>query len=448
MGFFDRLFTGKKSLENIKLSGLGLWIDERIKYETQGIVKESKDALMAVGELVQKIRSDVTLLDGRGYNDIEPRYDKILRTAKPSYAKSMLKALEGLDFKGSAFDEIQAYRARLAAALDTIGKVNFGDGKFLMIAFQDDMIKIQGNCKRLLAEKERLDGISSSNKSLQEITELKKEYGRYLGVIASQEKLRVDSLSLKRAIDASKKSLSLAASELDRLKNGSDAVKVGKLNSEIESVESDIREIESTIHSLLSPLKPALRKYQRPSAEAAGLIRRKLPSRVESMRLPPEGDSFRAYEKTVLDNTHSKIVKSLQDNPAEAFLTSTESDFEAIFSGLANACKSESIALKDSGKTIKKIEAASSILTDDVRKRHASLTSKLKNVQAEMSMIPLREAEGKISNDIHQLEHSLKNDMEYLKDVEAKLMDSAAESGREVEELKTKLLGLGFALSE
>ncbi|MFH1055073.1 MAG: fused MFS/spermidine synthase [Candidatus Altiarchaeota archaeon] len=42
-------------------------------------------------------------------------------------------------------------------------------------------------------------------------------------------------------------------------------------------------------------------EYQRPAAKAAGLIRRKLPNQVESLRLPPEEDSFRAYDMVGVD---------------------------------------------------------------------------------------------------------------------------------------------------
>jgi predicted nucleic acid-binding Zn-ribbon protein len=306
MGFLDGLFGGKRTVEQVRLSGLDSWFEDRLNSEASGLVERSEGVLGSINDLIVKLRADIEALGGAEYRDIDPRYDKIVRTAKPSYVKSMLKALDGLEFKGGGFEDIVAYERGLAGGLDIIGRVNFGDGKFLLFAFQDEMGAIQGGCKRLLDAEEKLKGILSSNREINTLTELKGKHVKYVELKRQARRIRTDAGFLRGKIDSSGARLRELRDELNRLHGSGEYGRLNELRERLLSTESEIKSINSRIHSALSQLKHGLRKY----------------------------------EKNTLDPAKVKLLRNIQDNPVEAFLTAGQGDVAAMLDGVAEASQS------------------------------------------------------------------------------------------------------------
>jgi len=413
MGFLDDLFGGKKTAEQVSLAGLDGWLQGRIDAETSDIISDCEGALESINDLIPQIRADVKALGERELKKIDSRYDKIVRSAKPGYVKSMLNALERLEYSGRTYDDIAAYRRRLPDALDTVGKVNFGDGKFLTFAYRDDMTLIQTGCKRLLDEKEELDSIIQSARELPALTWLKEKHKKHQETTAQLRNLEGETKTLTKMISDDEGGMKSAEHEIGRLEVSHEAERARKIKSEIEEIAGEVKSTETPIHYHLSPLTQALRKY----------------------------------EKTQLDSKQMNLVKALIEDATRAFLAADQVEIEKVLAGLSDSIKSGGITVKDPDKTLKKIEHARETLNDEMRTKHHNLKGKLTKLHRELESIKVGEEIERLNKDITALKASIVNHTHKRKDLQDKTKVMKTESEKILDEIKTGLKEMNVELT-
>jgi hypothetical protein len=413
MGFLDSLFGGRKN-ENLQvtLPKLQQWLTTEMGNESAEVVSEASDAIASIGEVVGKLQSDLLALQAAGANEVHPRYDKIVKTARPAYVKSVSIAIEGLQFRGENLDEIKAYRDRLATALDALGKAGFGDGKFLMFAFQDEMKRIQGGCKRLLEMKEVLDGILVSNDRLKSLTDIKAKQGAYLDAITMLEGAKADSLRQEEDIRANASERGRLESELGRLRNGPEYAKVGMLKLELAAAQDGIRTVESEAHHALGPLKSSLRKYG----------------------------------KTAYDANKGRLALALEEDSVATFFAANPQEVGAVLDGIEESINKGSITIKDSDKVLRRISDAKSVLTEAMISKRDRLANEEKRINDDLNAITAVCTEEKILSDIRALEAAVERIRAEQLEVKKRAAAFEGESALALESLRKSLLEFGVDL--
>jgi hypothetical protein len=413
MSFLDSLFGGeKRELEQVRLPELESWLAKRIEEESAGVVADAKETITSIEDIVSKIRQDIKVLQAAGANEVHPRYDKIVKTARPAYVKSMLLTLEGLDFKGGNLEDIRAYDNRLASALDAIGKAGFGDGKFLMFTFQDEMKRVQGGCKRLLDKKEELDKILSSNDELKVLDDARKNYSLYREKIRRKDAAQTDILRLGRSIADGQEELKRLDSELESMRRSPQHTRAEELKKELIEAEDKVRLTETAVHNTLGPLKSALRKYG----------------------------------KTAFEADKGKLAIMLEEDTVDTFFKSSPDAVHALLDGLEESIKKGSISIKDADKTLKRISAARGQLTKDTQSRRNELAQDVNRIKQGLSSLS-SSMEDKAQNDAHSLMLTVEKAKTDLAEAEERLSMIKKESGEAYESLKASMLALGVELA-
>jgi hypothetical protein len=156
LGFLDKLF-GKKVEEEekplvIQLEGLGPWLERRIK-ETE---RDAIERLKPVMEEIQDSRDAAkeVVLEIKEYEfppDIKKRVYKPVLTSKPAYAKAMLDGLGAIDSREArSFEDLEEFHKAVLNVMKVIQKTQLGKGRYMTIAFRDEMLKIGTALNRII----------------------------------------------------------------------------------------------------------------------------------------------------------------------------------------------------------------------------------------------------------------------------------------------------------
>jgi hypothetical protein len=372
MGFLDGLFGGEKKRTLVASGELDSWLKSEISSESSGVIAKATPIVDSIEKIIQRLKVGIGALDAAGFNDIDPRFDKIVRTAKPGFVRSMRLALEAPKLQRSDFSGLSDYDKQLATCLDAIGKASIGDGKFLQYAFQQEMIRVQADCRRLLDAREELSRTLTSNKRLAGLEIAVSGRARY---IETQKKTKIIKEELTAILEAQAKdeqSLAALSLQLQKLESSAEFARISAHKERLTVMEHEISRTESEIHQSLGPLQSA----------------------------------FRRYEKVVADPSLAKLAKSLEHAPVETFLNATASEIDAVLEGLAKNLGNGSLAMKDADKVIKKVEVARSQLTEEFRLRHKRLAEDAIRLRHSMDLLPQAKEKDRLLHEINALRHS------------------------------------------
>ncbi|MFH0862575.1 MAG: hypothetical protein V1875_06035 [Candidatus Altiarchaeota archaeon] len=412
MGFFDGLFGGGSKPKRIPLARLDGWIEDRLRSDADAMAEDAGPVAASAGELVARLREDLAGLDASGFNDIDPRYDKIVRTAKPAYVKSMLLAAEGLAAPIGGLDDLRAYEARLGEALDTMGKVSFGDGKFLTFAFRKEMGRVQGDCRKLLDAREKLQGILISDTESAKLSEVKERLNRYLELVGKSKALTEESERLRLEAESARKTAASLESELQALRGSPQYATMMEARGGLSVLEGRVSAMDSKAHMALSPLRSGLRKY----------------------------------EKLLLDKAQAKLTAGLQENPADAYFSAQDGAVEALLEGFVQAVSKGSVSLKDSEKTLRKVESARKELDDGLRREYFSLRDELMKQRMSVQSMPEAAKEDALGREIGSAKEKAARSEAGAKEANEKASHYSEDAGCGLASLKESLKGLALEL--
>jgi len=414
MGFFDFILQPKRAPEKIGLDGLDAWVSGRLEAESGILFRNALPLVESSQGLLAELRRYVLALDGAGREEIHPRYDKIVQTAKPAYVKSMLQALDGLSYRGSSLGDVVEYDRRLAAALDAIGKASFGDGKFLPVAYQAEMARIQPCARRLLSARDGLAAALAADGNMKAYSQVKEMLAEHSMLVSRGRRLEADASSYSDAAAAARRKAAKLSVDLERLRGSGDYRRIRELRARFQTLEGEGKGIESAIHSALSPLKSALRRYG----------------------------------KTVADPRMAKLADALQDKPVDTYLSVEDGEVEGILKGLSGALASGSLSLKDQDKTLDKLDAAKSAFTRDYRGMLRSHAIEAAAISREIGSSKVAEAERKLLSEIRSLEEAAQARVNEAAEAKAKSEALRTEAAQKLSEVKVKLTGLEIELAE
>ncbi len=391
MGFLDSLF-GKEEPDEVELSfgEVGDWLRDKQATESAKVSSEAQPILENVGKLLKEIRRGLQKLDSSKADGMNERIAKVVATSKPAYVESMLRSVdtleEGLDKPPGG------YSVLLKDELESIGKANFGDGRYLQLSYQQLMNDIQVRCKRLLEQSERLGEITGEG----EYAALQREYDGIKQLMSSAEDVGSQIKEAEEAVASKESELKTLESDLHGAVQESEGEEVKSVRERVERAESALKSVEDSIHSHVGGLRRVLRKFTRHS--------------------PPD----------------AKLISSLLDDPVAGFLKSDEGQFNSMMLGLKSAVESGRLKLKSREKSLAKVDEALNDLTPALRQEHSKRESDLSAAREAFDGIEVfgrrRRLEGRVE--------SARTDLDGVRSDLSKLRSKLGETEAEVKKRK------------
>ncbi|MFH1403424.1 MAG: hypothetical protein ABIH11_04065 [Candidatus Altiarchaeota archaeon] len=411
MGFLDFIFgKGGSDDKHVEFGRAGAWADCRIRELDAVRLKSAQPILDDIRGTVGRLGAGVERLSKQKLSDdVDERFAKIVRTNLPTYLKSMSNVVSSLKSSADDVGDLREYDGRLRESLDSIGKINFGDGRYLGFVFQDAMRGVHTECKNLLDEQEKLSElleVSEEESSLRQVSE------RHAAFVRS-EKERADMEDRIRKLEADLKvkqrTLSEHVDRINELSKKPDPA-VEELKDRVGKTVEGRRDIEQSIHASISRLKRGLRKFEKYSP------------------------------------ADSELTARIIEKPVNTFLECGQDEFNSMLSGFETAVREDKIKLKDKDKTVSRIREAVGTLTEEVRREHAELSAHEKELKAELEgMKAFREGE-KLEEAARKLREDVDGLSEELRKSRGRLEDKKSEMDALRKELTEKMLALGVSV--
>lgn len=415
MNFFDKLF-GKQNVkrdESIKfrLGELDDWLRDKGEGRKKRIYKEAAPILGEISKGIKNIKNQALKIDAlKCPHEIPERARKVIITSKPAFIRGILDAIKDVEEEPRE-EDLEAFNGKLQNALSTLLKVSIGQGRYLPLAFGEELEGIKRKSKYLFEKKKELEELVGDNelKDIEKDFEILKE--RFL-LLSS-----LDKESMKFTDELGK-----LKSERERLQSEYKGVDQTKGFKDFLGKEHKLKEIkekregtENYIYNLLTPLKRPLRRFRKFIQEKG----------------TPGEISIREIENYI-------------QNPMEMFLSVECKDINLLLERMKRAIDKGELGIKEQEKK-KTISKINSVLSSDLGKLKEDLLflkgaeEKISNeIESSSVLLKKRDLENRISRINREI--ALKEDeIEKIKRKRGKLDGEIEELKRDLEERLSNL---------
>lgn len=266
MGFLDKLF-GKKEEEKplvLSLEEVKPWLEDKIR-------EAEKEALDRLGPSVGEVENSrdtakEAVLGIRDYEfppDIKKKMYKPVLTSKPTYAKAMLDGLGTIHTnEAKSIKELEEYHKTTLGTMKAIQKTQLGKGRYMLIAFREDMLRIGTALNSIIDTLNSLgEGLEEEKKKLSRLRELNSktdELNRMAGTVRRTDKKGEDEeiRGLMRKREA-------AEEKLTKLLKSGEYGEWVKAQKKLESIKKETGGHMSRIVNSFAPLARVFRKYKK-----------------------------------------------------------------------------------------------------------------------------------------------------------------------------------------
>jgi hypothetical protein len=347
MGFLDSLFGAKKpEAVEVGFSDLDAWFKSRLDSINRGKLEKTRPVLKSINEIIGGLRKDVEGLASEELSaGVDERFAKIVRTNKPVYVKGMGRVIDSLESSIEDVGDVAEFNGIFKENLELIGKINFGDGRYLGVVYQDIMRRIHSKCKLLLDEQEKLSELVKADDEEEGLREVEAEYRRFVEARREYERMKKDLADSKSKLRDEEDRLVRDKRELAGILEKTRNPEAERIRGELEAALSEKTGIENRIHSSVSKLKRGLRKFGRYSTAESDLVRR------------------------------------LLDNPVECFLNSDMDELSRMLAGFKTAVEEGKIKLKNRDKVLSRIGVAGRELSEKSRDDYARVSGKASDLK-------------------------------------------------------------------
>jgi predicted nucleic acid-binding Zn-ribbon protein len=414
LNFFDRLFGKEKkggSSDEIGSGELRSLLEGRIKTRREEIYGECAPLLKEIFSDAEGINAAALLLGARDLQGVmHVTAHKIILSSRPKFVRGVVNALSSLERKPADYDELVSFGQGLHAALSALAKLNVGEGRYLPIAFGEDMEDIRKRTKRLALNASKLGEnigsdvaiLSSALESLDKVDSLGEE----------QRKLAGSKPELEDRIVACETKISGLEAELDSLDKSPEFEELKKFEAGIKDAESHLESIEQQIFNRLSPLERPIRKFRK-SAKGSG------------------------YDPHML----KRIDEYMQD-PVKCFLSDDDCELMQMLADVRDAAVCGKFDLKDKDKLLARIDAALGIDGRELRSEHSRLIALRCDLRKRAESSPIKERRKSIGDEILRLKREMGDKIEESRrlmkhggDIEGRIAEMRAELERKLEKL-------------
>ncbi|MBD3387342.1 MAG: hypothetical protein GF416_00145 [Candidatus Altiarchaeales archaeon] len=354
MGFLDMLFGGgddspeEAELEFSEVKG---WLDGWFERFNREKVKKARPVVEEVDRIISGLERDVQHLGSlKVAKNVDKRFAKVVRTNKPAYVEGMSRIVKALK-DGLDDSDLRSYSDVLEENLESIAKVNVGDGRYLGAVYPEELQKIQTKCKQLLDSRDMLKEIMEPGEDEKELIAVREEYE---GLSEDLEGLD----GLRKSLEDSENHLREETAHVGEMRERLEEVverlgtgEVKALRDGLGSAEKGLKGVESLIHSSIAGLARGLRKFSRHS-------------------LPD-----------------SKLVERILEDSVEGFLESDIVEFQDMLGRFETSVDEGKVRLKDREKVLARIKGVRETLTADVKEQHAKLNAEVREMRSRLDAV-------------------------------------------------------------
>ncbi|MFQ5800563.1 MAG: hypothetical protein ACE5HH_02435, partial [Candidatus Hydrothermarchaeales archaeon] len=269
---------------------------------------------------------------------VKERTYKPILTSKPVYVRGMLEGLKGIkDKKPETFEELESFYVGITKSLKAIQAIQLKQGKYMMHAFRNEMLKLGTALNKIIDETKKLEdevvGVRDFIQEREVVTKNIAFLKEKLGGIDEEKEKAAKQRERAKALDLE---VERVEDVIQTLENSQQFKELLKMKEELAAISSAQKNLEGTILKSMSPLMRPFRKYQKS---------------VENGRS--------SVEKDVLEK-----LRKYQTSPKTAFASEAPQNLilERILAGLEDAIKKGHINLdkRERKKTLSRIEDLSS----------------------------------------------------------------------------------------
>lgn len=406
MGWWNKFFGNspkketKEPLKEINFSELKKWLEEKREAKRKEVEKEAQPLIRDIHHTLEELRELTMELKNKDLPpEIPKRPRKIIKTSRPAFVEGLSKSLNlG---KNLTLEELQV---KLPESLNKIGKLLASKGRYLPLAFSDELEAIGKRANQLLREGEKLKSFSLRDKNLEQsllqyakIKQFQKELKK---LAVSQEQIKQQLTKLHQE----KKNLEEEAKEIEKSEKMKDFLQEQIWQKEIIQEKE---KIEAELYNFLSPLKRSLKKFRR--------------------YLQVEGRG-------------NKEIQGYLDEPVNQFLHTPE---ESLLN-LLNEIKRTALQIKIKPRDLAKVEEAYNEFNElkKLKSRYFQIKTKEKEIQeALLSFNVVRERE-KMNQEIGSIQREINLKEEQLEKIKGQETEREEEIATLKSELQTRINNL------
>ncbi|MEA3254340.1 MAG: hypothetical protein U9Q22_00715 [Candidatus Altiarchaeota archaeon] len=350
----DKLFGKKVEVvdESIRfrLNELDDWLRDRMDEKEEKIHKEAAPILGEITKHIRNIKKQALKIDTlKCPDEIPQRARKVIITSTPAFVRGILDAIKGVEEK-PAKEDMNTFNDKLQNTLSTLLKVSMGQGRYLPLAFGDELMEIRKESKQLFEKKKELeellrgDALNDVKKDLETLKE------KSLLPPALDKELMQFNDELKK-VKTEKERLHNEYNGLDQTKDFKD---LSEKKHQLKVIKEKKEGIENEVHNLLTPLRRPLKMFRR------FIVEKEMPE--------VEG------------------IKDYIQNPVEMFFSGEEEDINRLLEKMRSVMEEGELGIKEQERS-KILFKINSLLNTDLEK-------------LKKDFLFLKRREGEISNEI------------------------------------------------
>ncbi|MCX6695694.1 MAG: hypothetical protein NTU61_05315 [Candidatus Altiarchaeota archaeon] len=266
MGLLDFFkSSGESRGKELSFAELGCWIIGEQERLGRDVVKQAQPLVKESERLVDGIRVSVKQLDATEIpENMFERAEKIVKTSKPDYVRSMNDAIKGLEYgRTDDFTGLLEFSASLEKTVNALGKIDATRGRYLFFGFEEQQKEIQRKGRKLMETQERLKKLLESDGRIREIGALMQQHNGINGLIAGREAAVKELSDVNARIKEAEGGIKETFSRLKEESSKKEYALLEALKERLSEARVERQNVEDKILRTISPFKKDLMKYRR-----------------------------------------------------------------------------------------------------------------------------------------------------------------------------------------
>jgi len=412
--FFDTFFGRKKeasSQTKINSKALTEWLDGRMNEKSGSICNKARPLISEIKKNLDEIKTQTeNIKNTECPEDIPKRARKIVRTNQPKFVNSMRAILGSADLvEPSNYSELQDFHARLNETLGNLGKSIVSHGRYLPIAFGNEILTIQKACNELARLNGKIAELLGENRDAETVNEIRSRILELNKIAGDIKKLGSEKTRLESDLNNARGDINALDKKIESLERGNAARELNNLKSLIAEHESGLEGLNNLVYEKLAPLKRTLKKIER------------------------------LVEDEEISGRNLAGVGGYITNPVDAFLTSDSEKFRLMLEDVKVLLLENKLELddKEKSRTVEKVNTALRELTPKVREERARIAEDIEALKRKVSAFTLDSELNKLAKTKEAMERSIletQKELESNKNKRSKLTNDETELKREITE--------------
>ncbi len=273
MGFLHRLLglkdseqPAEKTVLSISVGQVAVHLDALLEGMREACFRDSKNLVEDIVRHKKAAREAVELIRDLEFDeDIKDRTYRPILTSKPVYVKGLLDAFRGIrEESPKNYTGLAEFYEGFTKALKAIQSVQFKQGRYVAVAFRDEVLKLGTLLNKMIDASNELGKCTGDIARLEdESEEILKHVTRLKELLNESEKGGEEERRKREALIALESEISRLDAALRSLEESTGYREFIKRKEELEGLTDRIDAIEGTVFKHVNSIKRVLRKYEK-----------------------------------------------------------------------------------------------------------------------------------------------------------------------------------------